>query len=69
MLAAATFILGNLLFVMVVAIIGSFFVKNSMLSIGSVIADYLASFFPLLIFELFVMVAVSYTHLSPAAAT
>ena len=56
MLAAATFILGNLLFVMVVAIIGSFFVKNSMLSIGSVIAAYLASFFPLLIFALFVMV-------------
>lgn len=51
-LAAATFILANLLFVMVISLIGTFIIGTSKLSVLDIIITYLVSFFPLMVFAL-----------------
>ncbi len=55
MLAVATFILANLLFVMVVSLIISLFVNGGNVGFLHVIVAYVASFFPLFVFALLVM--------------
>lgn len=54
-LAAATFILANLLFVMVISILLSLVIGNSSLSIKDIILAYITSFFPLCVFALMVI--------------
>lgn len=54
-LAAATFIAANLLFVMILSYLVSFFIKGTSVSFGNIFIMYVASFFPLLIFALMVM--------------
>lgn len=53
--AAATFILVNLLFVMVTSLVLSLFIKGDLWGFGKVLTAYLASFFPMFVFALFAM--------------
>lgn len=53
--AAATFIMVNLLFVMVTSLFLSLFIKGNLWGVGKVLTAYLASFFPMLVFALLAM--------------
>lgn len=55
-LAAATFIIVNLLFIMVTSLIISLFIKGTLAGIGRIFVAYVASFFPLFVFALFTMI-------------
>lgn len=55
-LAAATFILVNLLFIMVTSLIISLFINGSLAGVGRIFVAYIASFFPLFVFALFTMI-------------
>lgn len=54
-LAAGTFLLSDLLFVMIVSVLISVFIGATSLGIGKVILAYLAEFFPLAVFALLVI--------------
>lgn len=54
-LAAASFVLANLIFVMLLSLIASVFIGPSAMSIGHVIGSYLGAFLPLMVFALMVM--------------
>ena len=54
-LAAATFIILNLLFVMVTSLIVSLFIKGTLAGFGRICVAYIASFFPLFVFALLTM--------------
>lgn len=60
-LAAATFILADLLFVMIVSLAVSFAIQGMSLSVGKVFVAYLTSFLPLFVFALFVIVVANIT--------
>lgn len=55
-MAAATFIIVNLLFIMVTSLIISLFIKGTLAGIGRIFIAYVASFFPLFVFALFTMI-------------
>ncbi len=61
-LAAATFILANLLFVMLLSLILSVMIGGSQLSLSDVIGAYLSSFFPLMVLALMVMFIANLTR-------
>lgn len=54
-LAVATFIAANLIFVMLLSFLASFFIKGASVSFGNVLMMYAASFFPLMVFALMVI--------------
>ena len=59
-LAVGTFILANLLFVMVTSMIGSLFLNPGMMNVGSIFIAYLVSFLPLFVFALMVMLIANF---------
>ncbi len=66
-LAAATFILANLLFVMIVSILVSFVIGATSLSLWKVLLAYIAEFFPLMVFALLVIFISNIMHGTPSA--
>ena len=66
-LAAATFIISNLMFVMVLSFVISFFIKGTTMSILKIITAYIAVFLPLFIFALLVIVIANITKGSTSA--
>lgn len=66
-LAVATFIAANLVFVMLLSYAASFFIKGANVSFGNILMMYVASFFPLMVFALMVILIANVARGSASA--
>ncbi len=55
-LAAASFIMANLLFVMILSVLASFFINGTSYGYLKILLSYIAAFFPLFVFSMLVVV-------------
>lgn len=60
-LAAATFIAANLLFVMIISVVVSLFINGTSLNLFKIIISYISEFFPIFVFALMVILICNIT--------